>query len=107
MPETKVVVGVASPNQKIEFVGDPQTAPRFYANHAVIQTSQFDVRIQCNQIVEQTADKTTVVPQLILHMSHLHARVLADVIQGHLKSLQEQLENLPELLKTGKAESSQ
>lgn len=88
--------GVTTASQKVDFAGDPHAVPRFYANHALVQTSLFDVRIQSNQIVEQTPERAEVVPQLILHMSHIHARMVANIILEHLKILEEKIGNIPD-----------
>lgn len=70
--------------------------PNYYANQASVRTNQLDVQVIHGQIVDVESDKITVMPQAIVHMSHVHARRLANILIEQLAYYEKQFGKLPE-----------
>lgn len=92
LPKSKVSdesLPKAEPQPRIEEMTRGPRFERFYANHAQVQNSFYDFRLQFNHVVQATKERLEVEEQCTVSMSPEHAvdlfRALSSSIDGYEK----------------------
>ena len=88
-----VVVSPRSPNRRIE--GKPnEKTQTIYANNAVVELSNWDLRIRLGLIEAATPELVSVTEVAHVYMSHEHARAFAEALTNTLAKLPSLKESL-------------